>query len=430
MRINLAGFLMKYLDSWEMLHMDNNRVLDYINKMDLHDFENFAAFFFENIYKGTISKHKTIKNALVRDLEGAVRTYKGIYLPHCIPYELYKNPYDIPVDSPYLRKKLQIILDEYKNEFFPTLMTYHTGRLGNLLNSIYFINNIAGFPIGFYHDYLIDEYIKLTKSVGVDLDDEFTTHVGSFDTFIASDPEIVVKLIDEYSSNNFDVSFSMEEGNIKVQKCANHKYLTSGVGKITKFPYNSLVVEHFNDKSNILKEFEDLLNKYPTEDELEKFLGRYYKEIFGNNYDKIEMQLWLRFPEIDIANKNRRLDIFLHNNVINDWELFELKKIMPLTKSYRDIPVFRNEIYSAIQQLKNYDRILQNHEVKEKLKRDGIEYYEPSLNLVVGRTSTLPHDEWRWLATSNKDIKILTYDNLLTEMSNRLKAHLEFLEYF
>ena len=132
--------------------MDNNRVLDYINKMDLHDFENFAAFFFENIYKGTISKHKTIKNALVRDLEGAVRTYKG--------------------------------------------------------------------------------------------------------------------------------------------------------------------------------------------------------------------------------------------------------------------------------------RILQNHEVKEKLKRDGIEYYEPSLNLVVGRTSTLPHDEWRWLATSNKDIKILTYDNLLTEMSNRLKAHLEFLEYF
>lgn len=367
---------MKYLDSWEMLHMDNNRILDYINKMDLHDFENFAAFFFENIYKGTISKHKTIKNALVRDLEGDVRTYKGIYLPHYIPYELYKNPYDIPVDSPYLRKKLQIIFDEYKNEFFPTLMTYHTGRLGNLLNSIYFINNIAGFPIEFYHDYLIDEYIKLTKSVGVDLDDEFTTHVGSFDTFIASDPEIVVKLIDEYLSNNFDVSFSMEEGNIKVQKCANHKYLTSGVGKITKFPYNSLVVEHFNDKSNILKEFEDLLNKYPTEDELEKFLGRYY------------------------------LDIFLHNNVINDWELFELKKIMPLTKTYRDIPVFRNEIYSAIQQLKNYDRILQNHEVKEKLKRDGIEYYEPSLNLVVGRTSTLPHDEWRWLATSNKDIKI------------------------
>lgn len=408
--------------------MDNNSILDYINKMDLHDFEDFVAFFFKNIYKGTISRHTIIKNALVRDLEGGIHPYKGIYLPHCIPYELYKNPYDIPVDSPYLRKKLQIILDEYKDKFFPTLMTYHTGRLGNLLNSIYFINNIFGLPIEFYHEYLINEYFKLSKSVGVDLDEEFTAHVGSFDTFINYDPELVAKLVGEYYSNNFDVSISLEEDNVRIKKCTSNKYLTSGVGKVTQLPYHSLMAEHFKDKNDILKEFEDLLNKNPSENQLEKFLGRYYKDIFGNNYDKIEMQLWLRFPEIDIANKNRRLDIFLHNNVINDWELFELKKLMPLTTSYRDIPVFKSEIYSAIQQLKNYNRILQNQKVKEMLKRDGIEYYEPSLNLVVGRTSTLPHDEWRWLIASNKDVKILTYDNLLTEMSNRLKAHMEFLE--
>lgn len=407
--------------------MNKKLVLDYINKINLYEFEKFAAFFFKNIYKDSITQHNTIKNALVRDLEGDIRTYKGIYLPHSVPYELYKNPYDISIDTPYLRKKLEIIRNEYSNSFFPTLKTFYNGRLGNLLNAVYFINNIVGLPMEFYNDYLINEYIKLTKSVGVDLDCDFSTHVGSFDTFIEHDPEIVVNLIKEYSLNNFDISISLKEDNFTINKCTNDKYLTSGIGAITQSPYHSLVTERFNDKNNIIHEFEDLLNKSPSENELEKFLKEYYKDIFGNNYDKIEIQLWLKFPEIDITNKNRRLDIFLHNNVVNDWELFELKKIMPLTKSYRDIPVFKSEIYSAIQQLKNYERILQNQEVKEKFKRDGIEYYEPSLNLVVGRTSTLPHDEWRWLISSNKNIKILTYDDLLKEMSNRLNSHMDFL---
>lgn len=154
---------------------------------------------------------------------------------------------------------------------------------------------------------------------------------------------------------------------------------------------------------------------------------KYYKDIFGYKFDRIEPQIWLRFPELDIANKNRRMDIFLHNSIINDWELYELKKIIPLTKTYRDIPVFTSEINSSIQQIKNYYRILQNHSVKEKLQRDGIEYFEPTLSIVVGRTSELSHDMWRWLVTTNKEIKILTYDDLLAEMSMRLKSHSEFL---
>lgn len=408
--------------------MNDSKILDYINKMAFYDFEEFAAFFFEYVYEGTISRHEIIKNALVRDLEGDIRTYKGIYLPHCIPYELYENPYDIPVDSPYLRRKLQIIREEYKDKCFLTASSPYTGRIGNLLNSVYFINNLVGFPMEFYDNYLINEYSKLAEAVGINWDKIFTTHVGSFDTFIDYDPEIVAKLLNSYYSNSFNISIGFEEGKSSVKKYVCDKYITSGVGKLSQLPYHTLVSENISEKENILKEFEDLLNKSPSEDELEKFLGRYYKDIFGSNYDKIEMQLWLRFPEIDISNKNRRLDIFLHNNVINDWELFELKKVMPLTKSYRDIPVFKSEIYSAIQQLKNYERILQNQKVKERLKRDGIEYYEPSLNLVVGRKSALPHDEWRWLVASNKDVKILTYDNLLLEMSNRLKTHTEFLK--
>jgi len=405
--------------------MDNMVVYNVVNKLNLSDFESFAAFFFENIYQGTISKHSMIKNAMVRDLEAPIGQYKGIYLPHCIPYELYSNPYDIPVDSPYIRKKLQIIFDEYKNKYNITLFP---GKLANQLMAIYFINNLVGFPFKFYDNYMIDEYIKLLKIAGINFIEEDAVYVGNFDSFIDKDPEKVITLINAYMQKSFEIAISLSNNRINVNKFISDKHITTGVGKTSKLPYHSLITDQIDDKKEIIKEFEYLLNNFSSENTLENFLFKYYKDIFGNKYDRIETQVWLKFPEIDISNKNRKLDIFLHNSIVKDWELYELKKVMPMTKYYRDIPVFTNEIYSAIQQLKNYERTLKNHSVKERLKYDGIEYFEPSLNLVIGRTSILPHDEWRWLIESNKDVKILTYDDLLAEMSFRLKSHIEFFE--
>lgn len=80
-----------------------------------------------------------------------------------------------------------------------------------------------------------------------------------------------------------------------------------------------------------------------------------------------------------------------------------------------------------MQQIRNYERLLNDSKVKETLKQDGIEYYVPSFNLIVGRASTLPHDEWRWLANSTKNLKILTYDDLVSDMKLRLQSHIDFL---
>ena len=111
--------------------------------------------------------------------------------------------------------------------------------------------------------------------------------------------------------------------------------------------------------SNVLDEFNTLLNGDSSEQELEEFLVTHYRFIFGEDYDCIMTQLWIKFPELDIGNSNRRLDIFMRNSVTSDWNLFELKRpSVKLTKTIRDVPMFTSEVQNAIAQVKNYKNLL------------------------------------------------------------------------
>ena len=95
---------------------------------------------------------------------------------------------------------------------------------------------------------------------------------------------------------------------------------------------------------------------------------------------------------------------------------------MKLSRTYRDVPVFMSEIYFAIQQIKNYKKILSQDLVKEKLSLEGIEYYHPELRLVIGSKPDISIDQWRWLKSTNENnLKIMTYDDLLAEMRIRFK---------
>lgn len=91
-----------------------------------------------------------------------------------------------------------------------------------------------------------------------------------------------------------------------------------------------------------------------------------------------------------------------------------------LTETYQ---VFINEIYLAIQQLETYKKLLLQDEVKKKLSLGGVEYHYPELKLIIGKKPDIPLDQWRWLKSSNeKNVKLITYDDLLTEMRIRLSA--------
>ena len=82
------------------------------------------------------------------------------------------------------------------------------------------------------------------------------------------------------------------------------------------------------------------------------------------------------------------MDLFMRNSVSDDWEMYELKRanIIP-AKVVRGVPMFTDLVYQAIAQAKNYKALLQQDSVKRKFAREGIEYFEPEINIIVGRKS-------------------------------------------
>jgi len=80
----------------------------------------------------------------------------------------------------------------------------------------------------------------------------------------------------------------------------------------------------------------------------------------------------------------------MRNALEEDWELFELKRSnVALTKTISDVPLLVTSVNDAIAQVKNYKRILEQDAVKKRLAEDGIEYYEPEINLVIGKNPSI-----------------------------------------
>jgi hypothetical protein len=250
--------------------------------------------------------------------------------------------------------------------------------------------------------------------------------VGSYDSFLDLNASGTREAFQRFLNNyNEGISIRLDQSSTSVSRFMTETIL-GGVLKESKQPCEPLFADMLQKKENVLSEFEALIRSEALEDKLEEFLVAHFQDIFGTDYDRIETQIWLRLPSLDISQKNRRFDVFLRNSVMNDWELFEIKRVIPLTRTYRDIPVIKSEVIYAVHQIKNYARLLSQDSVKRKFAKQGIEYYEPSLNLVVGKTPQISHEQWRWLQSSDKDVKILTYNNLLDQMKRRIEDRLAF----
>jgi hypothetical protein len=350
------------------------------------------------------------------------------YILQYLPLGLFKHPnLKELADDPVLVPKLERIRDIYKDAcgHWGMISPYITAAVK--LQSLGFLLNLSGIQREQYEDEIFPQYNQLIDKVGLHTP---SVIVGSYDSFIDLTTPVVDKVLKNlFASNSECLSIQISSEQRRVSRFATESSFSSGVLRSNKCPYEPVFENVVKADEQILTEFESLLQKDVGEAELEKFLVAHYQDIFGSRYDRIETQIWLRFPEIDIARRDRRLDIFMRNSLSNDWELFEIKKVIPLTRHYRDIPAIVSEVTCAVQQLKNYSRNLSQYTVKESLARDGIEYFEPTLHLVAGRRPQIPHAQWRWLLSSNdKDVRIITYDDLLAEMRLRLSDHIRLLD--
>jgi hypothetical protein len=367
-------------------------------------------------------KTKPIKSDLFEQYYWGKTNKNGIYdyqgynliVPFFQPIELFsevseRNLVDTDLIKKLKRYNSKIVNRESSWQFW-TDGRYNMPRIS-------FVTNFEGIDKDFYFDNIIPKFEHIIDNVGLNAE----TAVGSCDTFFELDPQNTLlafnNFIEKYKKQ---ISISLSGGKLEFEYFSQDKYLTSGLLKNSKNPYEPIFVNKKAEKSEIIKEFEFLINKNTSEGILEKFLTQYYREIFGEQYDRIETQLWLKFSELDIFNKNRRLDIFLRNSVERDWELFELKNVKKLTRTYRDIPTFTSEIHNAIQQIRNYEKLLLQDKVKQKFAKEGIEYFYPDIRLVVGNRPDISDEQWRFLKSTNENrLKIITYDELLSSMKKR-----------
>ncbi|MDE7170713.1 MAG: DUF4263 domain-containing protein [Oscillospiraceae bacterium] len=399
--------------------MNNEQLIKKIGTLSESDFQTFCQKMLFCTYGKELKPCQSTSMALYArvptNLISPVNEAQ-VFLLEYLPYELFSDPNLIPFDNPITRKKLKSIVSEFAEK----QMTYQIGP--RFISDVgicgwYFFTHILGPSREFFVDIAYHQYEKMIDSLGFGkrafiLDRD--VGIGSPYSYVENEPQDVINALDQMEKTHTQLSIEYSDGRYEVNQIRQGKYVSAGVGQISGDIFYSQLVTR--DPNYIIQEFQNLLNSNPSERLLSEFIIEHYQHIFGYKYDAIQSEVCLSFPELDIAEKKRRIDIMIHNSAINDWELIELKKKIRLSSTYRGVPVFSHEISGAIEQLRNYYDILQQQPVRDHFRREGIEYYNPVLKLVVGGSQNASHEQWRKMLSSSRGVHVITYDELIKEM--------------
>ena len=286
------------------------------------------------------------------------------------------------------------------------------------LQSLAFLTNITGNARDDYEMEIVPRYAAAARKCGLRPPQVL---VGSYDSYV---DKVLDKtsgaLLNLLARHSDGIRIACDHEIYSVQRYEVESSLTGAIFRPEPVAYEPVFVLPPQPGDDVLREFEHLLNSNAKESRLEAFLSANFHHVFGRKYDRIETQLWLKCPELDIAGKTRRPDLFMRNSITNDWELVELKRPgTQLTTAYRSVPNLSREVMGGIEQLRNYAQILAQQSVKDMFRRRGIEYFTPNLTLVVGRSPTISVAQWRRLISSTHDVQVKTYGNLLDELRVR-----------
>jgi len=285
---------------------------------------------------------------------------------------------------------------------------------------ISFVTNYQGIENSKYSDYIIPIFEKMVEKIELDAQ----VAVGSIDSFFELEEQATINTLSKFIKQ-YRTGLVLSFGDkISVNNFLSTKVIPNEINGYLGI-YEPLVL--LKTQFDILLEFEELLNQNCKESRLEAFMKEYYQIIFGPQYDRIESQIWLQSTDFDIVGKDRRVDLFLRNSSNCDWELFELKKAKKkIISNKKSIPNFRKEIFDNILQVKEYKKMFSQESIKKRFAEEkGIEYFNPQFNLVIGRDEDISIKQWKNLLAQNndKDFRIRTYDEFLTEARSRVEMY-------
>lgn len=391
--------------------MDKELAKRIIERLDRNAFE---AFFQELINTSPLHGQNTER---LTDIDSRIyecppeRFYQSadVFLMCYSPYMLFKEFSLDKLDTRELKKLISLYISK---------RTYnHWLPIDGI--TLYVINNFDSMKIGESDEELLSYYEQELNHI---LPGElYRIGTGNCNTF-ASNPQVEIQSVLQkfLSENDEGISISLSDNGVQASQFIIENEF-AGITKSTNSPVQP-VLKKLAKQNYILDDFNKLIFSNAKESVLEDFLYEHYQVIFGGKYDTIKTQLWLKFPELDIGKRDRRLDIFMRNALSKDWELFELKRSnVNLTKTSSDVPMFVSAVNDAIAQMKNYKHLLSQDKVKRKLAAEGIEYYYPEINLVIGKKPLISNEQWRRLQTDNQGgFKLITYDGLIKEATQRL----------
>jgi hypothetical protein len=383
------------------------------SRLNRHD---FAAFTFEalRLRYNDLAKLDTAEDIYYR--QGRVDSplpegsywvpYDAVYINHFSPTELFKQS-SVKLDEAQLSDDLDKIQRHYSS---PSSTHYR------YVGEIYLLLNTVESAIEDFAADVAPLFKRLAVKAGFNVE---TYGVGTFASFLSYRPEETTQALAQLIMRPSEgLSINVGDDKVDVRPFWSEKPMFCGVTQDSLSPCETVYLSTKRQDAAALEELGALLYRGAKESELERFFVAHYRDIIGYKYDRIETQLWLRFPKLEITGSDRCLDVFVRNSVRRDWELFELKRAKPIISSSGNLPVFIRDVHDAIEQVRNYARLLKESAVKDRLAKEGIEYYEPSLNVVIGRTPQLEHAQWRRLV-SNNVVNLFTWDDFYEELRSR-----------
>lgn len=391
--------------------MDKDILSTLINHLDSSGFDDLIFYLLKQEDDFYLSKRLShIDDRIIENPpERFFQTAEAFFINYH-PYSLYKN---FNLQNLYLDDLKKLILKYIENRSYEMWLPVEGTR-------IYAISNYDSCKIGVSDKELLEFHEKELSGV---LPSGFDVGIGSVSTILnqgnTNDEKYSKRVKDFFLNNDSGICINLSDDKIIASRFVAQREFDG----IVTSPENIFhpVIKKVIDTDDKLVEFNQLINNDTRESVLEEFLYTYHDLFFGDKYDTLSTQVWLDFPEFDIGNKDRRLDIFMRNSISKDWDIYELKRSsVKLTKTKSDVPMFVSAVHDAMTQLRNYKRILNQDKVKRKFEDKGIKYYNPQFNLVIGKKPNIPDDKWNWLLSHYSDLNIITYDNLLESAKKRL----------
>lgn len=333
--------------------MDNALIKSIIGSFDKNVFE---AFFLKMLDQSNLYKGKTKRLSYIDDRVfecSAERFYQSadVFFMCYTPYKLFER---FSVDDLDLS-----LLKELVSKYISDRNYYSDPWLPIDGVTLYLINNFDSEKLGVSDEVLLEHYEKAINPI-LSNKISYIIGTGNINTFLNAEEEhinIQNILRDFFIENDEGICICLSDNGIEASRfLVQNEFagITPKTHSIIQPAMRKLV-----EAKDILCEFNRLIFSDMKESVIEEFLREHYREIFGSKYDSISTQLWLKFPDLDIGKRERRLDIQVRNAVQGGWEFFELKRSnIELTKSISDVPMFVSAVNDAIAQVKNYKHLL------------------------------------------------------------------------